>query len=140
MLVEESAPSGYLVAEDVAFEIKDTGLIQKVQMLDATTSLKIYKYKTGTTQFVSGAVIDVYEIPAEYINYLTPDTRFEAEGSMVDAAADPDYTVNDTEIGETDLGAYLTGMKAASVEHRKDYRGHLTFEYSAVKADLVNAG
>ena len=140
VLVEESAPSGYLVAEDVAFEIKDTGLIQKVQMLDATTSLKIYKYKTGTTQFVSGAVIDVYEIPAEYINYLTPDTRFEAEGSMVDAAADPDYTVNDTEIGETDLGAYLTGMKAASVEHRKDYRGHLTFEYSAVKADLVNAG
>ena len=33
-LHEESAPEGYLVAEDVAFEVKDTGEIQKVIMKD----------------------------------------------------------------------------------------------------------
>lgn len=33
-LHEESAPEGYLVAEDVAFEVKDTGEIQKVVMTD----------------------------------------------------------------------------------------------------------
>lgn len=33
-LREESAPEGYLVAEDVAFEVKDTGEIQKVVMKD----------------------------------------------------------------------------------------------------------
>ena len=33
-LHEESAPEGYLVAEDVAFEVKDTGEIQKVVMKD----------------------------------------------------------------------------------------------------------
>ena len=34
ILHEESAPEGYLVAEDVAFEVKDTGEIQKVVMKD----------------------------------------------------------------------------------------------------------
>lgn len=33
-LHEEAAPEGYLVAEDVAFEVKDTGEIQKVVMKD----------------------------------------------------------------------------------------------------------
>ena len=34
-LREETAPSGYLVAEDVEFEIKDTAEIQTVTMKDA---------------------------------------------------------------------------------------------------------
>ena len=34
VLHEESAPDGYLLAEDVAFEVKDTGEIQKVVMKD----------------------------------------------------------------------------------------------------------
>lgn len=34
ILREESAPEGYLVAKDVAFEVKDTGEIQKVVMKD----------------------------------------------------------------------------------------------------------
>ena len=33
-LHEESAPEGYLIAEDVEFEVKDTGEIQKVVMKD----------------------------------------------------------------------------------------------------------
>lgn len=33
-LHEETAPDGYLVAEDVTFEVKDTGEIQKVVMKD----------------------------------------------------------------------------------------------------------
>ena len=35
-LHEESAPDGYLIAEDVKFEVKDTGEIQKVSMTDET--------------------------------------------------------------------------------------------------------
>ena len=34
ILHEESAPEGYLIAEDVEFEVKDTGEIQKVVMKD----------------------------------------------------------------------------------------------------------
>ncbi len=42
-LHEESAPSGYLIAEDVKFEVKDTGKIQKVSMKDDVTKVKISK-------------------------------------------------------------------------------------------------
>lgn len=139
-LVEVSAPAGYLIAEDVIFEVAETGLIQTVQMLDATTALKIYKYRTGTTEFVKGAVIDIYEIPQEYIEYLTPDTRFEASGTVVDPDTDSDFTVNDSELGASTLVAYLTGMKAERTEHRDGYTSYLTFQYSIKKADIERAG
>lgn len=140
VLVETAAPAGFLVAEDVVFDIADTGLIQTVQMEDATTVLSIYKYKTGTTQFVSGARIAVYEIPAEYISYLTDDVRFEADGELVDPAADPEFVTNDSVLGETDLAAYLTGAAAAGTEHRESYTTFLSLDYSMVKDDLVSAG
>ena len=39
-LHEETAPDGYLVAEDVTFEVKDTGEIQKVVMKDEAVPAK----------------------------------------------------------------------------------------------------
>ena len=140
VLVEESAPTGYMVAEDVTFTVAEDGKLQKVQMLDAPTSLKIYKYKTGTTEFVEGAVIDVYEIPQEYVQFLTAETRFEASGTIVDPSKETGFEEASEEKGAADLGAYLTGMKASGTEHRNGYTSYLTFNYSMLKADLVNAG
>lgn len=138
VLTEISAPAGYLIADDVIFEVSETGVMQNVQMLDAATALKIYKYRTGTTQFVEGAELDIYEIPQEYIAYLTPDTRFEAAGAVVEP--DLDSTVDRTELGTDDLGAYLTGMNAEGTEHRAEYTSYLTFLYLIQKTDLANAG
>ena len=42
-LREELAPSGYLTAEDIAFEVMDTGEIQKVHMKDEVTKVEISK-------------------------------------------------------------------------------------------------
>ena len=42
-LHEESAPDGYLVAEDVKFKVEDTGEIQKVSMKDDVTKVEISK-------------------------------------------------------------------------------------------------
>lgn len=42
-LHEETAPDGYLVAEDVAFEVQETGEIQKVTMKDDVTKVEISK-------------------------------------------------------------------------------------------------
>ncbi|MBQ5676505.1 MAG: hypothetical protein IIV45_15810, partial [Lachnospiraceae bacterium] len=42
-LVEKKAPSGYGYAEDVVFEIKDTGEIQTVEMLDDTQKVDVEK-------------------------------------------------------------------------------------------------
>ena len=45
-LREEQAPDGYLVAEEVSFEVKDTGEIQKVEMKDARPVGKLVLKKT----------------------------------------------------------------------------------------------
>ena len=139
VLVEKTAPSGYLVAENVPFTITETGLLQKVQMLDATTMLKIYKYRTGTTEFVSGATINVYEVPKQYISYLTQPIKVETDAKIVDPDETPDFPTNDEIVGSTELGDYLTGVKAAQTEHRETYKTQLTLQYSLLKADLVNA-
>ena len=45
-LREEQAPDGYLIAEEVSFEVKDTGEIQKVEMKDARPVGKLVLKKT----------------------------------------------------------------------------------------------
>ncbi len=42
-LHEEAAPEGYLLAEDIPFEVRDTGEIQKVVMKDGVTRVEITK-------------------------------------------------------------------------------------------------
>ena len=49
-LREESAPDGYLVAEDVKFTVKDTGEIQKVVMKDEVKPEETPTPKTPSTQ------------------------------------------------------------------------------------------
>ncbi len=46
-LHEEAAPNGYLLAEDVEFEVKDTGEIQKVVMVDGSEPMLLNAPKTG---------------------------------------------------------------------------------------------
>lgn len=45
-LREEQAPDGYLVAEEVSFEVKDSGEVQKVEMKDARPVGKLVLKKT----------------------------------------------------------------------------------------------
>ena len=49
-LREESAPDGYLIAEDVKFTVEDTGEIQKVVMKDETKPTETPVPETPTTQ------------------------------------------------------------------------------------------
>lgn len=49
-LREESAPDGYLIAEDVKFTVEDTGEIQKVVMKDETKPTETSVPETPTTQ------------------------------------------------------------------------------------------
>lgn len=139
LLVETMAPEGYLLAEDVPFTITETGLLQKVQMFDATTSLKIYKYRTGTTTFVPGATIRIYEVPEEYVQYLTDRIEVETDAGFVDSSTDTDFREN-TEIKESqDLLAYLTGVHADNTEHRDVYETELRLNYSIRKEDMTGS-
>ena len=60
VLVETSAPEGYLVAEEVVFEVKETGEIQTVEMLDDYTKLEISKKDITTKEELPGAKLEVW--------------------------------------------------------------------------------
>lgn len=134
ILVEAAVPAGYLAAEDIAFSVTETGLLQKVQMLDATTNLKVYKYRTGTTEFVPGATIQIYEVPEKYIKYLTDRITVETDAGMLTDAEG--FTPATEEKGSSDLSEYLSAVTAEGTEHRKTYETTLTMKYSILAEDL----
>ncbi|MFG6366690.1 SpaA isopeptide-forming pilin-related protein, partial [Schaedlerella sp.] len=59
-LHEEAAPEGYLTAEDIWFEVKDTGEIQKVSMKDGVTRVEITKTDIAGKE-LPGAKLTVYD-------------------------------------------------------------------------------
>ena len=137
LLSEMLAPEGYLLAEDIKFTMTETGLLQKVQMLDEVRTLKVYKYRTGTTQFVKGATIKIYEVPEEYVKYLTDRIAVETDAAFVEPGTNTDFVENTQAMNSVDLIKYLTGIHASNTEHREEYETTLRLDYSMVGADLV---
>lgn len=138
VLIETQAPDGYILAEDVEFEITETGLLQKVQMFDASSALTIYKYRTGTKKFVKGAHFNIYAVPDEYVEFITNGAKIETDAAIVDTSTDTDFVVNTEVKGSVDLASYLTGVSATGTEHRDSYTTTMTLDYSFLKADLTN--
>ena len=60
-LREETAPAGYLVAEDVLFTVKDTGVEQKVEMKDDFTKVEISKQDITTGKELPGAKLTILD-------------------------------------------------------------------------------
>ena len=60
-LREETAPAGYLVAEDVAFTVKDTGVEQQVEMKDDYTKVEITKSDLTDGKPVTGAKLTILD-------------------------------------------------------------------------------
>ncbi|MCI9072395.1 MAG: hypothetical protein HFH80_06225 [Lachnospiraceae bacterium] len=60
VLVEESAPKGYLLAEEIPFTLQDTGEIQRVEMLDDYTRLEISKKDITTKEELPGAKLQLW--------------------------------------------------------------------------------
>ena len=56
-LVETLAPKGYALAEEIVFEVKDTGEIQKVQMKDELllTDIVVHKVDSATGKPITGS-------------------------------------------------------------------------------------
>lgn len=60
VLVEESAPEGYLVAEEITFTVQDTDEVQQVEMLDDYTRLEISKKDITTKEELPGAKLQLW--------------------------------------------------------------------------------
>ena len=61
VLREELAPDGYVRAEDVKFEVKDTGIEQKVEMKDKYTKVEISKQNMTTCKEIPGAHLTLFD-------------------------------------------------------------------------------
>ena len=61
MLREELAPDGYVRAEDVKFEVKDTGIEQKVEMKDKYTKVQISKQNMTTCKEIPEAHLTLFD-------------------------------------------------------------------------------
>lgn len=60
-LREEQAPDGYLIAEDITFEVTDTSEIQKVEMKDDVTKVEISKTDMTGTKALPGATLTILD-------------------------------------------------------------------------------
>lgn len=61
ILREHIAPDGYLVSQDVAFEVEPTGAIQRVEMHDDFTKVEIWKADAETGKPLAGATLQVLD-------------------------------------------------------------------------------
>ncbi|MDR2673147.1 MAG: hypothetical protein LBC35_07740 [Coriobacteriales bacterium] len=65
VLREQTAPAGYVVAQDVAFTVTDTGDIQQVEMKDDFTKVEITKSDIATGKPIIGATIQVFPVDGD---------------------------------------------------------------------------
>ena len=136
VLIEKTAPAGYLVAEDVPFTVTETGILQHVVMYDAGTMLSIYKYRKGTTEFVKDAVIEIYRLPDKYIQYESMGEEVPISGMVMESESTALRT--STRSGN-DLGDYLTEANVYNVQHRSTYDGTAVLEMS-IPMDVWESG
>lgn len=79
ILRELSAPYelGYVKAEDVAFEVRDTGIVQKVEMKDDHTKIDIYKLDKATGENIAGAKMRLEDQEGKAVkSWVTDETPF----------------------------------------------------------------
>ena len=60
ILVEENSPDGYIISENIEFEVKETKDIQTVVMKDDYTKIEIVKQDAKTKDVLAGAKLSLY--------------------------------------------------------------------------------
>lgn len=86
-LREETAPNGYIIANDVEFEIKDTDEIQQCVMKDDTVKGRIIIYKTDDTglTYLEGAEFEIKDDRGKTIEAITSNKDGVAKSSTLPA-------------------------------------------------------
>ena len=120
-LVEKKAPSGYGYAEDVVFEIKDTGEIQTVEMLDDTQKVDVEK---STGQKVK---------PGEVFKYTIDIVK-----NCTDEKLD-NFTLTDTLPKQVRLQSLSTGTYNQDVKYSVEFQTNVNKDWRVWKKDLNTA-
>ena len=87
-LREETAPFGYVIAQDIEFEVKETDEIQKVAMKDeAAVGKIIISKKSEDGKALAGAKFEIRDKDGKVIGTLTTDKDGHAESGELPIAA-----------------------------------------------------
>lgn len=80
-LHEESAPLGYVLAEDIVFTVLDTDKLQSVEMLNDITRLEIHKIDKSSGKELKGALLQIFNQQGEIIQeWLSSERALYLEG------------------------------------------------------------
>lgn len=124
-LREEKAPFGYVIAQDILFEVEDTEEIQEVIMKDDTAKGKIFLYKTdrGTGEPLEGVEFEIRSADGTVLETLVTDENGFAESR--------EYEIGRYENGEfaEHVKYYLVETKALDGYVLSDEAIEIVFDY-----------
>lgn len=132
-LHEEQAPKGYILTEDVVFEVKDDGVIQKVQMKNDTAKGQLILWKTDqkTKEPLKGVEFELRDSQGKVLEKLVTDGDGKAESSL--------YEIASFKNGEfkKELKYYLVETKALDGYVLDETEHEIIFTYEDEKTPVV---
>lgn len=132
-LREEHAPKGYVLTEDVPFEVLDTGKIQSVQMKDDTAKGKIILNKTDkeTGKPLKGVEFELRDSKGKVLETLKTDAAGHAESGLYEIAA---YANG---VYDAAVKYYLVETKTLDVYKLEENQREIVFEYAGQSTPIV---
>lgn len=132
-LKEEQAPNGYVVSEEITFEVADTAEIQKVAMKDDTAKGRLIIEKTDkdTGAALKGAEFELRDADGKVVETLTTDENGHATSGLLAIGAYKD--------GKFDKAAiyYLVETKAPGGYQMDETKHEVTFTYVDDKTPVI---
>ena len=132
-LKEEQAPNGYVVSEEITFEVADIAEIQKVAMKDDTAKGRLIIEKTDkdTGAALKGAEFELRDADGKVVETLTTDENGHATSGLLAIGTYKD--------GKFDKAAtyYLVETKAPEGYQLDETKHEVTFTYVDDKTPVV---
>ena len=132
-LKEEQAPNGYVVSEEITFEVADTAEIQKVAMKDDTAKGRLIIEKTDkdTGAALKGAEFELRDADGKVVETLTTDENGHATSGLLAIGTYKD--------GKFDKAAtyYLVETKAPEGYQLDETKHEVTFTYVNDKTPVI---
>lgn len=132
-LKEEQAPNGYVVSEEITFEVADTAEIQKVAMKDDTAKGRLIIEKTDkdTGAALKGAEFELRDADGKVVETLTTDENGHATSGLLAIGTYKD--------GKFDKAAiyYLVETKAPEGYQMDVTKHEVTFTYVDDKTPVI---
>lgn len=92
-LHEEISPDGYVVANDITFEVNEDGSVTTVEMYDDTTKVKVSKRDITTDKELPGAKLQIINADDEIVEeWISTDEEHYIEGKLI---AGEEYTLHE---------------------------------------------